>query len=140
MSGTEWLVYAAYAAAAGSAYATYEQGQAVKKENKTKAAIAKSRAKDQEIERRRHLVSLLATRNAVSGATGMAPTGSAQNLMRRDARVAGLDAEAARQNLKMNVGMLNAQGRSASRIGLIGAGSSLLGGYVQGGQLKKSLE
>lgn len=136
MGGTEWLVYAAIASAAASGYATYEQGQAVKAENKTRAQIAKSRAKDQEIERRRRLVSLLATRNAVSGATGMKPTGSAQNLMRRDARVGGLDAQAARQNLKMQVGLLNQQGRSAARIGMLGAGASLLSGAVQAGQLE----
>lgn len=117
-------------AVAGSAVAI-DSAQHQRAEIKTRAAHEKVKAKDTEIERRRRLVGVLATRNALAAATGTAPTGSTANLMMRDGRLADLDNSAGRANLASTISMLNKQASFASRQGFLGATSSLLGGYAQ---------
>jgi hypothetical protein len=133
-AAVNWGATLMYNAMLGSAYvgaySAYNQGQHQKQLVKTQAQQEKVKAKDQEIERKRRLVSILATRNAMTGATGMAPTGSFANLQRRDMRLASLDDAAATANLKSNLSMLRARGQNAYQTGLLQAGGSLLGaGY-----------
>lgn len=137
--GISWGATLMYNAMLGAAYAgaysAYDQGRYQQKVAKVQAQNEKIKAKDQEIERKRRLTSILATRNALAASTGMAPTGSMANLQRRDMRLASLDDAAAAANLKSNLSFLRSRGQNAFRQGLLGASGSLLSGVYDASRI-----
>lgn len=83
--------------------------------------------RDREIERRRRLVSALASQNAEGGALGAAPgVGSRAAIAMSDARTAGLDSLSDRASTNRRALLMRQGGRFAKRQGNLAAGATLL--------------
>lgn len=121
-------VASSVAAAGASAYASHEQGVAASNQAKMKARVAADTATQQQINQRQNLMRALASQNAQAGAGGIGTGGSfGANAQRQitqnqnDLLVTGAGASA-------QIEAYNQQASSASLIGNIGAGTSLLDG------------
>jgi hypothetical protein len=97
---------------------------------KEQAKQEETAARDREIERRRRLVSALASQNAEAGAFGLDPaTGSRRAIQLEDARRANLDSLTDRAMTSRQAVTLRSQGRAARRQGNVAAGQTLLSTY-----------
>lgn len=117
------------ATAAVGVYSAYEQhaaGQAVNAEKKREAVREGDAARQEEIERRRQLMAVLAQRSAAAGAAGVATDGSIGALTRRDIRDNRNDLAVSASNVAAKQRALRAQGRNAVRSANASAASSLM--------------
>ena len=136
-------------AAFGGAYMQYEQGQEQKKAYEANAEIAKADAaateqKTQydETAHRENVKRILSRQRALYGSSGVEMQGSPLLVMQDTAAQGEMDAlairyggdvEAARKRSEANV--MKMQGKSAERLGMIGAGTTLLSGAGQIGRM-----
>jgi hypothetical protein len=117
------------ATAAVGVYSAIEQqraGQALNAEKKAEAVREADAARQEEIERRRGLMAVLAQRSAAAGAAGITTDGSVGALTRRDIRDNRNDLAISNVNVAAKQRALRAQGRNAVRVGRANAASSLL--------------
>lgn len=119
-----------------SGYSTYQAGQAAKAQYKEQAKQEASSARQREIDRRRELLSALASQVASAGAMGVstrAGTGLA-GIAQYDINASRKDMLADRVNTGRSRNMLLKAGKNASTMGGIGAAASLLDSAVDIGR------
>lgn len=109
-----------------SAVQQHEAGQQLQREAKIAAAREGDAARQEEIERRRALMAVLAQRSAAAGAAGVTTDGSIGALTRRDIRDNRQDLAVSNLNSRTKQQALRSQGKNAARIGRYNAASSLL--------------
>lgn len=117
------------ATAAVGVYSAFEQvkaGQALAAEKKQEAVREGDAARQEEIERRRSLMSVLAQRSAAAGAAGVTTDGSIGALTRRDIRDNRNDLGISNANTAARQRALRGQAKSAIRTSRAGAAGSLL--------------
>lgn len=112
---------------AGSMLMSVRAGQAQKVNYEMQARDAEFAAKDREVQRRRRLISSLASQNAIRGASGVrAFEGSPASMMQSDIDLAEYDQTMADANLGMQQSSLLTSGKYAQQSGYASAASSLL--------------
>lgn len=117
------------ATAAFGIYSAYEQqqaGKAVAVEKKREAVREADSARQDEIERRRNLMTVLAQRTAAAGAAGVETSGSIGALTRRDIKDNRNDIAVNNVNSAAKQRALRSAGRNAVRVGNANAAGSLL--------------
>ncbi len=130
------LAGASVVAAGASAYQMREAGQAAKAQYKEQARQEADSARQREIERRRDLISSLASQNAAAGAAGVstrAGTGLA-GIAQYDINQTRRDSLVDRVNTGRSRNMLLKAGKNAQTMGNIGAATSLLDSAVDLGR------
>lgn len=134
-------------AAAASAYAQYEQGQAQQQAARYNAKIAEQQAqsaaqmaKAQADQQREQYRRQIATNRAATGAAGVSDVGSPLLLEADNATQAELNARMTEyggqiraQGFRSEIPLLRFQGRQAAAAGTIGAGATLLSGVASAG-------
>ncbi len=124
------------ASAIGSGMAQHEAGQAAKAQYKEQARQEAGAARQREIERRRDLISALASQNAAAGAAGVstrAGTGLA-GIAQYDINQTRRDSLVDRVNTGRSRNVLLKAGKNAQTMGNIGAATSLLDSAVDLGR------
>lgn len=114
------------AAGVGSAVQTQQAGVAADQSARLAAKQEKDAARGREIERRRGLLTALASQSAAAGAQGVAFTGGKAAVAKRDIKDARNDLLTDTVNTRRSVRMLRLQGKSARTAGDMGAATSLL--------------
>lgn len=119
----EWVaVGSLLAAGAGGAIAQRRAGQYQDIQYRQQAQQEQDASRDREIDRRRRLVSALASQNAEAGALGAAPgVGSRAAIALTDARRAGYESLADRASTNRRSLLLRSAGREARKQGNLGA-------------------
>lgn len=120
------LTVAGAAAGISSAYQAREAGKVANAEYKLQAVQEGDAARGREIERRRSLLSSLATQNAVAGAQGVGIQGSNAAIAGADIRNARNDLMIDTANTKTRQNLLRARGSNAQKAGNAQAISSLI--------------
>jgi hypothetical protein len=135
-TGQMIMLGASVAAAGGSAYQMRAAGQAAKAQYKEQARQEAGAARQREIERRRDLISALASQNAAAGAAGVstrAGTGLA-GIAQYDINQTRRDSLVDRVNTGRSRNVLLKAGKNAQTMGNIGAATSLLDSAVDLGR------
>ena len=114
------------AAGVGSAVMTQQAGVAANQSARIAAKQEKDAARGREIERRRGLLTALASQSAAAGAQGVAFSGGKAAAAQRDIKDARNDLLTDTVNTRRNIRMLRLQGKSARTAGDMGAATSLL--------------
>jgi uncharacterized protein HemX len=130
------LAGASIAAAGASAYGTYQAGQETKAQYKEQVKQEADSARQREIDRRRNLLSALASQAASAGAMGVSTrsgTGLAA-VAQYDINESRRDSLVDRVNTGRSRNMLLKAGKNASTMGGIGAAASLLDSAVDIGR------
>jgi Na+/H+ antiporter NhaB len=104
----------------------HQAGQEAKAESKQAAMREASAARQDEIERRRGLMKVLAARSASAGAAGVGTGGSIGALTRQDIKDNRQDLLVSGANSQARQRALRSAGRSAAKTGTANAVSSLL--------------
>jgi hypothetical protein len=110
----------------GSAVMTQQAGVAANQSARIAAKQEKDAARGREIERRRGLLTALASQSAAAGAGGIAFTGGTAAAAKRDIKDARNDLLTDTVNTRRSIRMLRLQGKSARTAGDMGAATSLL--------------
>lgn len=129
----EWaIVGSLIAGTVASAQQSRNAGKLADIQYREQAQQETDAARDREIERRRRLVSALASQNAEAGALGVAPgVGSRSALAMSDVKRARYENIADRASTGRRSLMLRSAGRHARKQGDLGAASTLLGGAAE---------
>jgi Na+/H+ antiporter NhaB len=104
----------------------HQAGQEAKAESKQAAMREASSARQDEIERRRGLMKVLAARSASAGAAGVGTGGSIGALTRQDIKDNRQDLLVSSANSQARQRALRSSGRSAAKTGTANAAASLL--------------
>jgi hypothetical protein len=127
LTGTQIALLSAGVLSGGmSAVQAHQAGVAADQSARPAAKQEKDAARGREIERRRGLLTALASQGATAGAQGVAFTGGKAAAARRDIKDARNDLLADTVNTRRNVRMLRLQGKSARQAGGFNAATSLL--------------
>lgn len=126
----EWaLIGSLIAGTAAAAQTQRNSGKMADIQYREQAQQETDAARDREIDRRRRLVSALASQNAEAGALGVTPgVGSRAALVLSDAKRARYENLADRAGTGRRALVLRSAGRNARKQGDLAAASSLLGG------------
>lgn len=114
------------AGAGVSAYSSIEQGKAASNQAKAQARAEGDSAKQQQIDRRRQLLTALASQNAAAGAGGIETNGSVAAGVRTNIRDNSNDLLVIGANNSARQQALREQASNATFAGNLGAASSLL--------------
>lgn len=109
-----------------SALSSIGAGNAARGEANFQAKLAEVAATGKEVERRRRLVTSLATQFAGRGASGITMEGTPQVSLKDTIRQSELDKLTIKSNLASRQGQLSASGSNAAKRGRINAGASIL--------------
>jgi hypothetical protein len=115
-----------------SAVASHQAGVAADQSARLAAKQEKDAARGREIERRRGLLTALASQGAAAGAGGIGFSGGVAAAAKRDIKDARNDLLTDAVNTRRNVRMLRLQGKSARQAGGFQAATSLLDSGVKG--------
>jgi hypothetical protein len=115
-----------------SAVASHQAGVAADQSARQAAKQEKDAARGREIERRRGLLTALASQGAAAGAGGIGFSGGVAAAAKRDIKDARNDLLTDTVNTRRNVRMLRLQGKSARQSGDLGAATSLIDSGVRG--------
>lgn len=125
----EWaIVGSLIAGTVASAKASSNAGKMASIQYREQADQETDAARDREIDRRRRLVTALASQNAEAGALGIAPVGSTSAIALSDVRRARYETLADKAGTGRRSLMLRSSAKHARSQGALTAGATLLGG------------